>query len=59
MVKVKITRTSIIEYELIPEHYPEGYTFEQMAEEDANHDDRESLFSDCVSDEVVWEIIKE
>jgi hypothetical protein len=57
MAKVRLIRTTVVEYELRPDHYPEGYTFEQMAEMDANHDDREALFEECVSDDVKWEII--
>ncbi|MBX4152397.1 hypothetical protein [Paenibacillus lautus] len=59
MAKVRLIRTSIVEYELIPKYYPEGHTYQQMAELDATHGDIEALFSDCVSDEVKWEIIEE
>lgn len=59
MTKVRLTRTTVVEYTLIPENYPEGYTIEQMAEVDANHDDREAMFGECKSDDVKWEIIEE
>jgi len=60
VVKVKLTRTMIKIYELNPEYYPEGLTYEQMIEMDINPDNREMLFeNDLISDEVAWELIDE
>jgi|GEM_PF-3019308 len=59
MAKVKMTRTMVIEYELVPEYYPDGYTLEEMAQMDAETDDREMLFDrDLLSDNISWEIIE-
>lgn len=55
--KIRLTRTTIFEYEPEAKYYEEGFTIEQMAEFDANADDRDLLFSQCDSDEVKWEII--
>lgn len=59
MAKIRLTRISIVEYEPEVEYYPNGSTFEDMARIDANADDREALFIDCVSDEITWEIIED
>ena len=59
-MKARLTRTMVVEYELLPEYYPEGSTFEEMAQFDAETDDRESLFDfNLVSDEIRWELIDE
>ncbi len=56
--KIRLTRTMVIEYEPVAEHYIEGLTIEQMAEVDANTDDIDLLFDQELSkDEVTWEII--
>ena len=60
MKKIRLTRTTIIEFVPEPENYPDGSTIEQMAEIDANQEDREALFdTDCISDNVIYEIIEE
>ena len=55
---IRLTRTMVVEYEPNPDDYPYGYTIEQMAEKDADHDDREMMFDECVSDEVIWEVVE-
>lgn len=58
--KIRLIRTMIVEYEPDPAAYDDDTTtIEQMAEFDANADDRELIFDDCVSDIVKWEIIEE
>jgi len=47
----------VVEYVPVSEGYPEGITLEEMAEIDANQDDIELAFDDCVSDEIKWEIV--
>jgi hypothetical protein len=49
----------VVEYEPIEDYYPDGSTIKQMADMDANTDDREALFDNCVSDEVQWEVFEE
>jgi hypothetical protein len=56
--KIRMIRTTIVEYEPIAEYYPDCNTIEDMAVFDSNMDDREALFSECLSDNVKWEIIK-
>lgn len=56
--KIRLIRTTVIEIEPNPEWYPEGYTIEQIAEIEANLDDREMQFSeDVIFDDVKWEIV--
>ena len=59
--KIRLIRTMVVEYVPNPEWYPEGFTIEQMAELDANVDDRELMFSgdDLIKDEVKWEIVED
>jgi hypothetical protein len=59
--KIRLIRTMVVEYTPDPEWYPEGFTIEQMAELDANADDRELTFSGdhLIKDEVRWEIIED
>lgn len=57
--KVRLTRVTIVEYELNPEYYPDNITYEQMAAIDVEAGDRELLFDDAISDEVAWEIIED
>jgi hypothetical protein len=60
MAKVRLIRTTVIEIEVNPEWYPEGATLEEMAEIEANVDDRELQFADnVILDDVKWEIIKD
>ena len=60
MKKIRLARTTIIEYVPEPANYPDGSTIEQMAQIDANQEDKETLFdSDCISDNVAYEIIEE
>jgi len=60
MKKIRLIRTTIIEFIPNPEHYPDEYTIEQMAELECDQDDRELLFSgDHLSDEVKYEIVEE
>ena len=59
MTKIRLIRTTIIEIDPDPEWYPEGYTIEQMAELEADAEDREGQFSDnVIMDEVKWEIVE-
>jgi len=63
MKKIRLIRTTIIEYVPVPDYYPIGSTIEQMAEIDVNQEDRELLFSEtsdviCKSDEVTYEILE-
>ena len=60
MKKIRLIRTTIVEYVPEPANYPIGSTIEQMADIDVNQEDREALFdTDCVSDTVTFEIIEE
>jgi hypothetical protein len=49
----------IKEYIPDPVHYPKKMTISQMAQMDADLDDREMLFEECLSDEVKWQIISD
>jgi len=64
MKKIRLIRTTIIEYIPVPDYYPLGFTIEQMAELDSKQKDREVLFSTTkettfISDEVNYEILEE
>lgn len=58
--KIRLIRTMIVEYEPLVELYPEGSTIEEIAQIDADADDRELLFDgdDLVKDEIRWEIFE-
>ena len=58
MKKIRLIRTTVIEYIPVPEYYPEGFTIEQMAELDANTDDREMLFDRECKDDIRIEIFE-
>lgn len=63
MSRVRFIRTMIVEVELNKEHYPEGFTLEQMAQYDINAmketGEYEYLFSEnLMSDKVTFQIIK-
>jgi len=58
MKKVRLIRTTIVEYTPDPVFYPEGSTIEQMAEIDIQSDDREMLFEDSISDKIKYEIFE-
>lgn len=58
MKKVRLIRTMIAEYELDESVYPEEITTpEEMAQFDADADDRELLFDSIIEDSVKWELI--
>jgi hypothetical protein len=57
-MKVRLIRTMVVEFELLPEYYPDGFTPEEMAEFEANIDDRELQFENPKSDEITWELLK-
>ena len=59
MKKIRLIRTTIIEYYPESEWYPTGSTIEQMAEIDIDSEDREGLFDRECTDEVRYEIIEE
>ena len=62
MSRVRLTRTTVIEYELYPECYPTGWTAEQMAEYDAadDNDVRDEMFmNNIVSDKVAYEVLED
>ena len=62
MSKIRLIRTTVIEYEAHPEWYPAGWTAEQMAEHDAsdNNEARDDMFmGDVVSDKVAYEVIED
>jgi hypothetical protein len=58
MKKIRLIRTTIIEYIPDPDYYDEGITIEQMAEVDINSDDRDALFERECTDEVRYEIFE-
>ena len=65
-MKIRMTRTVVREYEINESVYPEGYTYEQMAQLDADTDDRDLLFAtDLICDEegfediVTWKVVDE
>jgi len=57
--KIRLIRTTIVEYVPDPNYYPEGYTIEQMAEIDMQADDRELMFENPISDKIRYEIVDE
>lgn len=57
--KIRLTRIQVIEYEPNPEFYKEGMTIEEMAQHDANFDDPELMFDNCLEDTIQYEIIDE
>lgn len=62
MSRVRLTRTTVIEYELHEDWYPAGWTAEQMAEYDAadDNDARDEMFmNDIVSDKVAYEVLED
>ena len=59
MKKIRLIRTTIVEYVPEPSYYPEGSTIKQMAEIDMQQDDRELTFDNNISDEIRYEIIDE
>ena len=63
MNKVRFIRTTIVEIELNPDFYPEGFTLEKMAESDIKvmkeTGEYEYLFVDnVVSDEITYQVIE-
>lgn len=60
--KIRLTRTMVREYYVDDvedlKHYPGCSTIEEMAQVDADADDRELTFEDCNIDEVKWEVIE-
>lgn len=57
MKKIRLIRTTVVEYEPNAECYPEGFTIEQMAELDSKHEDSYMLFEESL-DEITYEIIE-
>lgn len=58
MSKIRLTRTTIVEYEPNPDYYPEGFTLEQMAKMDIENDESYLLFGNANSEEIKVEIIE-
>lgn len=59
MGKIKLTRTSIIEYEANPKHYPNCKTLFDMAKLDAMQDSIEDMFISPQVDEIRWTVIED
>jgi len=59
-MKIKLTRTVVVEFEPDPSLYPEGFTLEEMAENECLSDieDREWQFEDAESDVITYQIIE-
>lgn len=56
--KIRLIRTIVIEYEPDIDCYDDNMTIEEMAQLDADADDRELTFDrDLTSDNVVWEVL--
>jgi hypothetical protein len=58
--KIKLIRTTVVEYEPNPNFYPDGVTTEEIAEMDAKAEDRDLLFSgdNVISDTVSYELVR-
>lgn len=58
--KIRITRTQIVEFTPDPDWYPENSTMEDMIniEKENCYTDPEILFSDLVSEDFKFEVIK-
>lgn len=48
----------IIEYVPDPTFYPEGMSIEEIAQLDANTEEKDLLFEGAITNEVEWEIIE-
>lgn len=56
--KIRLIRTIVIEYEPDIDCYDDNMTIEEMAQLDADADDRELTFDrNLTSDNVVWEVL--
>lgn len=59
MKKIRLVRTMVVEYEPDLEVYPNDWTIEEMAQCDANADDRELTFDVVQLDNVAWEVVED
>lgn len=57
MSKIRLTRTTIVEYEPTLEYYPEGMTLEEMAKMDTEQDEAYLIFEDPEFEEIKIEIV--
>jgi len=57
MSKIRLTRTTIVEYEPTTEYYPEGMTLEEMAKMDTEQDEAYLIFEDPEFEEIKIEIV--
>ena len=58
-MKIRLTRIMVTEYEVDESVYPENWTYEEMAQSDADQYDIEALFDTLEKDLVSWETIDE